>query len=149
MTFRRTTIFPTHFSQVVIAAIILAGSAACGGSGGSGGNAITDPGGSGSNNGGNSSGTSHSLAVTVMNNAYSPGTTAVAKGSTVQWTWNSCQGDGYGGSVCTAHNVTFDDGVTSETQESGTFSRTFDKAGTYKYHCTVHGAAMSGQVTIE
>ena len=148
MTLSRTTTFPTRFSALtVFAVILLAGSAPCGGSGGSGSNSLpTDPGTSGSNTGG---GTSHSLAVTVMNNAYTPSTTSVAKGSTVQWTWNACQGDGYGGTECTAHSVTFDDGVTSELQDKGSYTRTFDKAGTYKYHCSVHGAAMSGQVTIE
>ena len=45
----------------------------------------------------------------------------------------------------------FDDGsnISSGSQSSGTFSRTFTAAGTYKYHCTIHGSAMSGQVVVQ
>ena len=41
---------------------------------------------------------------------------------------------------------TVDDGIASGTQSSGTFQRTFSAAGAYPYHCTIHGAAMSGTV---
>jgi len=65
-----------------------------------------------------------------------------------QWTWNSCD-SGYGGEVCTAHTVTFDDGPSSELQDKGSYSRAFNTAGTYKYHCQVHGTAMSGSVVVD
>jgi plastocyanin len=67
----------------------------------------------------------------------------------VQWSWNTCSGDGYTIQECVQHTVTFDDGPTSPLQDKGSFSRTFNAAGTYKYHCTSHGLAMSGQVTVE
>ena len=70
-------------------------------------------------------------------------------GATVQWAWNSCTGDAYSGQMCTSHSVTFDDGTTSPTQDQGTFNRTFNAAGTYNYHCLVHGAAMSGSITVQ
>jgi len=136
--------------QLLITGFFLAAGAACGGGGGSGGSNIpTDPTGGGNNN--NSGGVTHSLSVTVTSSGYTPGTTTVAKGSTVQWTWNTCTSDGYGstGEQCVEHTVTFDDGATSVLQDKGTFSRTFDAAGTYTYHCKVHGIAMSGQVKVE
>jgi plastocyanin len=85
----------------------------------------------------------------VTNDAFTPGTKTVAVGTTVKWAWNSCTGDAYSGQTCTSHSVTFDDGATSPTQDQGTFERSFSVAGTYKYHCSIHGAAMSGTITVE
>lgn len=128
-------------AAALIGAALLLGS--CGGGGGS--SSPTSPLGGGSNPPptGNS--------VTVMNNAFSPGDITVAAGSTVTWTWNTCAGgDGYGnGQTCYDHNVQFDSGVSSETKASGIFTRTFPTAGTYAYHCVVHGAAMSGRVIVQ
>lgn len=89
--------------------------------------------------------------ISVTNNAFSPSAKTVAPGTTVQWAWNTCSGgDGYGGpETCVAHGVNFDDGIDSPTQSQGTFSRNFGTAGTYPYHCAVHGAAMSGTVTVQ
>ncbi|MGH7497713.1 MAG: cupredoxin domain-containing protein [Gemmatimonadales bacterium] len=79
--------------------------------------------------------------IQVGNNFFNPVTLSVAVGTTVTWDWNP-------GGV--GHNVTFDDGgPNSSTQSSGTFARTFMTAGTYPYHCTIHGAAvMSGTITV-
>jgi hypothetical protein len=70
------------------------------------------------------------------------------------WQWNSCSDNGggygrYGG--CVTHNVTFDDGsnIASPVQDSGSSNRTFSAAGTYKYHCVIHGSAMSGMVVVQ
>jgi plastocyanin len=87
--------------------------------------------------------------ISVTNDAYSPGTKSVAVGTEIRWAWNTCSGDPYYGQTCVAHSVTFDDGVTSATQEQGTFTRTFAAAGTYNYHCAVHGAAMTGSITVQ
>jgi plastocyanin len=88
--------------------------------------------------------------VSVRNDLFSPAAKTVSVGTAVNWSWNSCAGGGiYGGSTCTSHSVTFDDGVSSAIQDQGTFSRTFTTAGTYNYHCQVHGAAMSGTVTVQ
>lgn len=80
-------------------------------------------------------------AVTVGNNFFQPAALSVAAGATVTWTW--AQGD-------VSHNVTFDDaGPSSPTQSAGSFQRTFTGAGTFTYHCTIHGAAvMHGTVTV-
>lgn len=47
-----------------------------------------------------------------------------------------------------SHNVAFDQGPGSVTQSSGIFARSFPTAGTYAYHCTIHGASMSGRVVV-
>lgn len=93
----------------------------------------------GPSNGGGGGGGSTSNAITVGNNFFDPNATTVPAGTTVTWTWD-------GGS---SHNVTFNDGTHSATQSNGTYSRTFNTAGTYDYHCTVHGAAMSGTVVVQ
>lgn len=139
--------------RALIAGIVLAASAACGSGGGGAAagssNLPTDPTGGGSSNGNN--GVTRTLSVTVTNNTFTPASTTITHGSTVQWTWNTCSGDGYGSTdaSCVEHTVTFDDGPTSQMQDRGTFQRTFNTAGTYKYHCAVHGTAMSGEVKVE
>jgi plastocyanin len=88
--------------------------------------------------------------ISVTNNAFSPTTKTVAVGAAVNWAWNTCSGgDGYSGQVCVAHGVNFDDGINSATQDQGTFSRTFTAAGTYNYHCAVHGTSMAGTITVQ
>jgi plastocyanin len=84
----------------------------------------------------------------VQNDNYSPGTKTVAAGTQVSWVWNTCTGDVYTGQTCVSHSVTFDDGVASATQDKGTFARTFTTPGTYAYHCAIHGAAMTGTITV-
>jgi plastocyanin len=124
--------------------LLLATLFACGGGGSSSSNGVTDPGPTVPPV--NSSTTS----LEVENNKYVPAHDSVGVGATLTWTWNSCTSDGYGGSTCTAHSVKFDDGVSSSPiQSSGTFSRTFATAGTYTYHCAVHGTAMSGTVLVK
>ena len=91
---------------------------------------------------------SRTKSVTVVNNAFRPSATTVPVGSTVTWIWNACVDNAYG-SGCTTHNVTFDDGPASPSQSSGGFGRTFTEPGRYRYHCTLHGSAMSGVVTVQ
>jgi len=123
--------------------LLLAAAASCGGGGG----------GPTGNNTGNVPlppvGTPNSIVIT--NNTFTPSDLTVAKGATVTWTWNSCSGgDSYGtGEVCVAHDVTFDDTGNSGSQSTGTLTRTFAAAGTFPYHCAIHGAAMSGKVVVQ
>jgi len=128
--------------RAVLVTLAVAGLAACGGGGGAGSN-VTSPPPGGTNNPPPSNG------VTVSNNTFSPANKSIAAGSTVTWSWNTCTGDVYSGQTCQSHSVTFDDGVTSPTQSQGTYSRTFSAAGTYNYHCAIHGAAMAGSVTVQ
>ncbi len=87
--------------------------------------------------------------ISVSNNYFNPTAKTVAAGTTVQWSWNSCSGDPYGGQTCTSHSVTFDDGTSSPTQDQGTYQRTFNTPGTYNYHCTQHPTQMTGTITVQ
>ena len=122
------------YSKILCAILALVAVVGCGG-GSSYGGSPTGPGNTGGNN---NTGGSTSSSISVGDNYFSPAATTVPAGTTVTWTW--------AGSV--NHNVTFDDGAASSTQASGTYSRTFSTAGTYAYHCTIHGASMSGTVTV-
>lgn len=86
--------------------------------------------------------------ISVTNNAFSPVSKTVAVGTAVTWAWNSCSGDAYTGQACVSHDIVFDDTATSGLKDQGTYSRTFTVAGTYPYHCSIHGTAMSGSITV-
>ena len=89
--------------------------------------------------------------VSVENNSFTPSAKTVTAGSAVQWAWNSCTESGgvYGGTTnCVTHDIVFDDGTTSGQKDQGTYSRTFATAGTYPYHCSIHGTAMAGSITV-
>jgi plastocyanin len=79
--------------------------------------------------------------ISMINMTFSPDTKTVAKGAVVTWTNN----DGYD------HTVTSNDGTSfnSGTINSGkTYSYTASVAGTFAYHCTIHGVAMSGTLIV-
>ena len=84
-------------------------------------------------------------------NSSSPRSDQVSVGTTVKWSWSACTSDGYSGYAgCATHNMTFDDGSSSSpTQSTGTFTHTFSSPGIYKYHCTIHGAGVSGEVIVK
>jgi plastocyanin len=82
---------------------------------------------------------STSSSINVADNSFSPSATVLPVGTTVTWTWT--------GAV--QHDVVFNDGPKSAVQATGTYSRQFSAVGTYDYHCSIHGAAMSGKVTIQ
>ena len=90
-------------------------------------------------------------SVVITDNAFTPAALTTSVGAQVTWTWDSCRGgDGYGSTQsCTGHDVLFDDGTSSGTQSSGSYSRSFTTAGNYPYHCRIHGAAMSGSVVVK
>lgn len=82
--------------------------------------------------------------VTVRDNFFQPANVTVARAggaAEVAWNWTGSN----------RHNVTFDAGPPdSDTQTSGSFSRSFSEAGAFTYYCTVHGrAVMSGTVNVE
>jgi plastocyanin len=82
--------------------------------------------------------------VTVGDNFFQPATVTVVReagSAEVVWNWAGSN----------QHNVTFDAGPpNSETQTSGSFTRSFPDAGAFTYICTVHGrAVMSGTVNVE
>jgi plastocyanin len=90
---------------------------------------------SGDDDGGQGPGETPEGDVQVRNNFFDPDELEVVPGATVVWAWSS-------GGV--THNVTFTDGEQSGNQSSGTYERTFEAAGSFPYHCTLHGSATSG-----
>jgi plastocyanin len=143
----------SHWRHVAITTIAVA-LTACGGSTDSTYNSgpSTPPAQQPTNPGNQSPGGVATNSVTVSESSFNPSNISIAVGTTVTWDWNSCSGDGYGGySTCVSHSIVFDDGsgIASALQSSGTFTRTFSTAGTFKYHCAIHGQSMSGQVVVK
>ena len=68
---------------------------------------------------------------------FKPKALTVNKGATVHWKWSSNA----------PHNVTFSAKKHSGTGSSGTYKRTFKKAGTYRYVCTIHG--FHGKIVVK
>lgn len=79
-------------------------------------------------------------SVQIGNNFFSPADVQVSPGTTVTWTWPS---------GVDIHNVSFDDGQASGNKSAGgSYSRTFNTTGTFKYQCTLHGG-MNGSVLVK
>lgn len=76
--------------------------------------------------------------VFIQGMAFNPSTITVAAGTTITWT----NKDGY------AHTVTSDTNLfnSGNIGSNGTFSFTFATAGTYPYHCIIHG--MTAKVVV-
>ena len=75
-----------------------------------------------------------SKTVSVKNNAFSPGSVSIHKGGKVTWKWTQ-------GGV--PHNVTpakGGAGSATSSKKGFTYSKTFSKAGTFKYVCTIHSS---------
>ena len=87
---------------------------------------------------------SEAKTVTVKSLSYDPKTLDVHVGDSVMWTNNAR----------TKHTATSDDdGKTFDTGEveAGKSSPPvkFDKEGEFKYHCKIHGKAMSGIIFVK
>lgn len=83
------------------------------------------------------------LKVTVGDNKFSPANLQVPVGANVTWEWTGNN----------PHSVvgTFDGKEIQSPRLTGTgvYVEAFQKAGLFEYHCGVHGAAMSGKITIQ
>jgi plastocyanin len=80
--------------------------------------------------------------VAVKNNSFSPRTVSINKGGKVVWKWTQ-------GGV--SHNVTptnGNPGSRTSSRKGFTFTRTFTKAGTFKYVCTLHESSMRMTVKV-
>ena len=79
-------------------------------------------------------------SVEIKNFAFSPATITVKAGDTVTWTNNDSM----------AHSATSDDGSfdTGIMEDGHTKSITFNKAGSFVYHCSVH-PNMKGTVIVQ
>ena len=86
--------------------------------------------------GGSASGTS----VAIADFAFDPGDLTVSVGDTITWTNDDD----------TDHTVTSDDDAFDSGNVGGddTFEQTFDEAGEFAYHCSIH-SQMSGTITVE
>jgi plastocyanin len=116
--------------SLLLGLVLLGSLVACSSSTGYGGG-----GGSGNSNGGMPG----ANQVFLQNIAFTPATRTVAVGTTVEWV----NQDGI------THTVTKDSGPgaafdSGNLGSGGTFSVRFDSAGTYQYHCRIHGAPGSG-----
>jgi hypothetical protein len=76
------------------------------------------------------------VTITGGGTAFSPATVTVQAGQPVCWTWQTS----------TPHNVRADSGAfgSGDPVTDGTFQVTYDGAGTYGYHCQVHGSPTGG-----
>ncbi|HKF79735.1 MAG TPA: plastocyanin/azurin family copper-binding protein [Thermoleophilaceae bacterium] len=91
--------------------------------------------------GGGGGTTAKSASVAMKNIQFNPKSVTVSKGGSVKWTNDDSVG----------HDVTgsdFKSGSAGGLSGGDTFSHTFNKAGTYKYRCTVH-PGMEGTVTVK
>ncbi len=82
------------------------------------------------------------VTVGGTSNVFTPPDIVVSTGATVIFTWAGL----------TFHNVTFPPGVAepSPTQNTGTFEASMPEVrGLYGYFCSIHGAGMSGSVSVQ
>ena len=70
---------------------------------------------------------------------YTPSSTNINQGDSVIWTW-----DGFNHST-TSNTGLWDSGVFNSPH---LYTNTFNSAGTFAYHCSFHGLAMSGTVIV-
>ena len=83
-------------------------------------------------------------SVAVTSNQFNPENITVARNATVTWTFQNG-----------THDVTFEDntGNSARTVSSGTHSRDFGTAGTFRYRCTNHSTSftsgMIGSVVVQ
>jgi plastocyanin len=89
--------------------------------------------------GGGSGGQAAKGAVRIADFAFTPDSRSAKVGDSVKWT----NEDG------ATHTVTADDGAfdSGNLAAGKAFSFTFDKAGTFAYHCNIH-QSMTGTVTV-
>ncbi|MBI3969083.1 MAG: cytochrome P460 family protein [Chloroflexi bacterium] len=78
---------------------------------------------------------------TMRSYLFLPARTTVKTGTPVTWTNDDR----------VIHNVTASDGsyFSGPMKPGGTFSRTFDRPGTYEYLCSLHPASMRAQIVVE
>ena len=127
----------------VLSAAILRAAASCSGGEATppGTNGTTGTSGTTGTTGTTGGGGSTSNAITVDDNSFTPSATTVPVNTTVTWTWVSIG----------THNVTFANTALggSGDKVTGTYSKAFPTAGEFAYQCSLHGASMSGTITVQ
>lgn len=85
------------------------------------------------------------VAASGSANTFTPAQVSIRRTGTVTWTFGSPR----------PHNVIFNAGTAGAPADipgnntNVEVSRTFNTAGTFNYICSIHGAAMSGTVTVQ
>lgn len=79
------------------------------------------------------------VAIDITNFAFVPATVTISKGTTVVWTERDS------GISHTVTGTGFDSGPLSQ---GDTFNQTFNDAGTFNYHCSIH-ATMTGTIIVQ
>ena len=83
------------------------------------------------------------ITIQIADNSFSPANLTVPKGTKVTWAWSGRN----------PHSVkgTWLNGPVESLQMTGkgAFEFTFEADGTFEYQCGVHGAAMTGRVTVK
>ena len=85
--------------------------------------------------------TNTAVTISMFNMQFLPDSKTVANGTVITWK----NADNY------PHTVTSDDGFSFSSgsiNSLGQFIYTATRAGTFKYHCTIHGTAMSGTLIV-
>jgi plastocyanin len=81
--------------------------------------------------------------VQISDNQFTPAAVVVRQGASVKWVWSGKH----------AHSVVgkFGDREVSSAQNkgSGSLEFTMNAKGAFPYQCGVHGAAMTGKITVE
>ena len=74
------------------------------------------------------------MLITIQNFEFKPATLTVKKGQTVKWVNKDSA----------PHTVTSDSFKSNSLQQNSFFTTTFDKAGSFAYHCTFHPSMKGG-----
>jgi plastocyanin len=87
-----------------------------------------------------SAGEAYGASITIADNVFSPQIVRVEPGATVEWV-----NDGR-----SLHDVTADDGAfaSGDLAPGAEYTHTFDESGVYPYHCSFHGAGMTGTIVV-
>jgi plastocyanin len=138
----------TKFLTLIVACLALGVVVAgCGGddegSGDSGGGSAADTASSDTGGGGGAAAPAGGKAVVMKDITFKPADVTVATGDTVTWT-----NDDTVNHDVTADDKSFSSGDAGNLAPGDKFKHTFDKAGTFKYVCTVH-PGMEGQVVVK
>jgi plastocyanin len=78
--------------------------------------------------------------VLIQNMAFNPSSITIAKHTSIKWTNKDSN----------THTVTSNSGLfnSGNLSNGGTFSFTFDSAGTFNYHCAIH-SSMTATVIVQ
>jgi len=77
--------------------------------------------------------------VRMIDNVYRPKKVTVVRGTRIRWV-----NRGLASHTATANSGAWDSGLVAS---GDTWARTFRKAGTFRYHCTLH-SAMTGVIVV-